>query len=74
MKIVAMKRPDIVKVRDLTTDKVLVVHTTRLRLFKHAAEITPEEQELQVRAVIDVDEHFVESIIDHEERGRKVKN
>jgi hypothetical protein len=30
MEIVAMERPDIIKVRDLTTDKVSVVHTSRL--------------------------------------------
>jgi len=36
------------------------------------AEMIPEE--LEVLAGIDVDEYFVESIIDHEERGRNVKN
>ena len=34
--------------------------------------MTPEE--LEVQAGIDVDEYFVESIVDHEERGRNVKN
>ena len=34
--------------------------------------MTPEE--LEVLAGIDVDEYFVESIKDHEERGRNVKN
>ncbi len=72
IEIVAIDRPDIIKVRDLTTDKVSVVHTSRLRLFRHPAEMTPEE--LEVLAGIDVDEYFVESIIDHEERGRNVKN
>ena len=33
MEIVAMDRPDIIKVRDLTTDKVSV-HTSRLQLFR----------------------------------------
>ena len=65
--IVAMDRPDIVKVRDLTTDKVSV-----LRLFRHPAKMTPEE--LEDLADIDVDEYCVESITDHEERGRNVKN
>jgi len=64
--------PDIIKVRDLTTDKVSVVHTSRLRLFKHSAEMIPEE--LEVLAGIDVDENFVESIVDHEERDRNLKN
>ena len=70
IEIVAMDCPDIVKVRDLTTDKVSVVHTSRL--FRRPAEMTPEESE--VLAGIDVDEYFVESIGDHEERGRNVKN
>ena len=48
-----MDRPDIVKVRDLTTEKVSVVHTSRLRLFRHPAEMTPEEL-----VGIDVDEYI----------------
>ena len=64
MEIIAIDRPDIVKVRYLTTNKVSVVHTSRLRLFKHPAEMTPEE--LEVLAGIDVDEYFVESFVDHE--------
>jgi len=67
-----MNRPDIVKVGDLAAKKVSVVHTSRLGLFKHPAEMTPEE--LEVLAGIGVDEYFVESIVDHEERGRNVKN
>jgi hypothetical protein len=51
-----MDRPDIVEVRDLTTGKVSVVHTSRLRLFRHPAEMTPEE--LEVLAGIDVDEYL----------------
>jgi len=66
-----MGRLDIVKVRDLITDKVSVVHTGRPRLFRHPAETTPEEL---VLAGIDVDEYFVESIIDHEERGLEVSS
>ena len=54
MEIVAMDRLDIVKVRDLTMDKVSVVNSSRLRLFRHPAEMTPEE--LEVLAGIDVDE------------------
>ena len=71
MEIVAMDRPDIVKVRDLTTDKVSVVHTSRLRLFRHPAEMTLEELEV---LGIDVDDYFVDGIVDHEERGQNVKN
>jgi len=51
MEIVTMDRPDIIKVRDLTTDKVSVVHTST------PAEMTPKE--LELRTGIDVDEYFV---------------
>ena len=64
MEIVSMDRPDIVKIRDLTTDKVSVVYTSRLRLFKHPAEMT----EL-VLIGFDADEYLVESIVDNEESG-----
>ena len=47
MEIMAMDRPDI-EVRDLTTEKVSVVYTSRLQLFRHPAEMTPEELEVQV--------------------------
>ena len=55
MKIVAIDRPDIIKDRDLTTDKVSIDHTSRLCLFKHPAEMSLEE--LEVLAGIDVDEY-----------------
>ena len=35
IEIVDIDRPDIVKFRDLTTEEVLVVHTSKLRLFRH---------------------------------------
>jgi len=60
----AMVHADIGKVCDLTTGKVSV-HTTR-RMFKR--EETSEE------LAFDVDEYFVEKIVDHEERGRNPKN
>ena len=64
-----MDRPNIVKVIELTTDKVSVVHISRLCLFsRHLAEMTPEE--LEALAGIDVDECFVRKIVDHEEQGR----
>ena len=34
MEIISIDRPDIITVRDLTTEKVSSVHTTRLRLFR----------------------------------------
>ena len=55
MKIVAIDCPDIIKDINLTTDKVSIVHTSRLCLFKHPAEMSPEE--LEVLAGLDVDEY-----------------
>ena len=71
MEIVAKELHDIIKVRDLTTDKISVIHTSRLRLFKHPDEMAPEK--LEVLAGIHVDEYFVESIVDHEERGQNLR-
>ena len=46
MEIISIDRPNIIKVRDLTTDKVSSVHTSRLRPFRHPAEMTKEEIEV----------------------------
>ena len=56
-----MNLSDNMKIRDLTIDKVSVVHSSRLRLFKHPAEMNPEE--LEVLTGIGVNECFVESIL-----------
>jgi len=57
-------RPDIFKVRDLTTNKVSSIHTSRLRNF------------VQRRALsaVDLDEYYVEKIVAHEEKGKNPKN
>ena len=60
LEIVALRRPDIVNVKDLTTEKVSVVHTSRLRLFKLIWRIG------NAGRYYDVDEYFLESIVDHE--------
>jgi len=59
MEIVAMDLPVIVKVRDLTMDKVSIVHTSK---------------NWKKLAGIHVDEYFVEKIVDHEEQARSFKN
>ena len=60
--LIAIDRPDIIKVRDLTTDKVSSVHTSRLRPFRHPAEMTKEE--IEVLSTVDLDEYYVEKIVD----------
>ena len=40
LEIVAVDRPDIIKVKDLTTNKVSSVNTSRLRIFRHPTEMT----------------------------------
>jgi hypothetical protein len=61
--IVAIDRPDLIKVRDLITDKVSLVHTSRLRPFRHPTNMTL--QEVTDLASVDMDEFFVEKIITH---------
>jgi len=46
LEIVAIDRPDIIKVKDLTTNKISSVHTSRLRIFRHPTEMTREEIEV----------------------------
>ena len=68
MEIVAMDRPDIVKVRDLTTDKVSVVHQ-QTAIIQVLCWNDPWIR-IGGLAVIDVDEYFVESITDESLRKR----
>ena len=72
MEIISIDRIDIIKVRDLTTDKVSSVHTSRLRPFRHPAEMTKEE--IEVLSAVDLDEYYVEKIVAHEGKGRNPKN
>jgi hypothetical protein len=72
MKIISIDRAGIMKVRDLTTEKVSSVHTSRLRLFRHPAEMTKEE--IEVFSAVDLDEYYVDKIVAHEEKGRNTKN
>ena len=72
LEIVAIDRPDIIKVKDLTTNKISSVHTSRLRIFRHPTEMTREE--IEVLASIDLDEYYVDKIVGHEEKGKNPKN
>ena len=63
----AIDRPDIIKVKNLKTNKISSVHTSRLRIFRHLTEMTREE--IEVLASIDLDEYYVDKIVEHEEKG-----
>jgi hypothetical protein len=69
--ITAIDRPDMIKVRDLISNKESVVHTSRLRVFRHPTEMTLEEA--IALAAVDLDEFFVESIIRHTGTGKDPK-
>ena len=43
MIITSIDRPDIIQVRDLITNKLSMVRTSRLRVFRHPKEMTTEE-------------------------------
>ena len=57
MENVAINRPDIMKVRDLTKNNVSSVHASRLRIFRHPTETSKEE--LEVLSAVDLDEDYV---------------
>ena len=66
-KLISIDGPDIIKVRDLMTDKVFSVHTSR-----DATDMTKEE--IEVLSAIDLDEYYVDKIVSHEEKHRNPKN
>ena len=67
IEIVAIDRPDIIKFKDLTMNKISSVYTSRLRIFRHPTDMTREEIEFLVS--IDLDEYYVNKIVEHEEKG-----
>jgi hypothetical protein len=71
MVITAIDRPDLIKVRDLISNKVSEVHTSRLRVFRHPAEMTL--QEATSLAAVDLDEFYVQEIVEHEGSSKDVK-
>ena len=68
----AIDRPDLVKVRDLITNKESVVHANRLRPFKHPKNMSREQIEALIAA--DLDEFYVEKIIGHSGVGKTPRN
>ena len=50
MLITVMDRPDLVKVKDLITNRESLVHASRLRPFKHPKDMTAEKIESLVAA------------------------
>jgi hypothetical protein len=71
MVISAIDRPDLIRVRDLITDKTSLVHTSRLVPYRHPADMT--EEEARELAAADMDEFFVEEIISHRGNGNNPK-
>ena len=69
MVITSIDRPDLVKVRDLITNKESMVHANRLRPFKHPKDMPREKIEALVAA--DLDEFYVEKIIGHSGVGKE---
>jgi hypothetical protein len=68
MVIDVIDRPDLIKVRDIITDKVSLVHASRLIPFRHPANMT--EEEAKELAAVDMDEFFVEEIVSHRDYGQ----
>ena len=71
MVITVMDRPDLVKVKDLITNRESLVHASRLRPFKHPKDMSAEKIESLVAA--DLDEFYVEKIIGHTGAGKNPK-
>jgi hypothetical protein len=67
----AIDRPDLIKVRDLISNTISLVHTSRLRPFRHPAEMTLEEA--RGLAAVDMDEFFVDKVIRHGGPGNNPK-
>ena len=60
-------RPDIIKVKDLTTNKVSSVHTSRLWIFRRPTKMTREE--IDVLVSINLDEIYAEKVVEHEDNS-----
>jgi hypothetical protein len=67
----AIDRPDLIKVRDLITNKISLVHTSRLRPFRHPKTMTLAEA--TALAAVDMDEFYVEKIVAVEKNGKNKK-
>ena len=65
--IVAIKRPDIITVEDLISNKVIQVHTSRILLFRHPNNIgfihTRDIEEITALSAADLDDFYVEKLL-----------
>ena len=59
--ITVIDRPDLVKVKDIITNRGSLVHASRLRPFKHLKDMSAEKIESLIAA--DLDEFYVDKII-----------
>ena len=69
MAITAIDQPDLVKVRDLITNKESMVHANRICPLYRSM---PKEQ-IEALAATDLDEFYVEQIIGHSVTGKNPK-
>jgi hypothetical protein len=69
--ITSIDRPDLIRVKDLITNRESLVHTSRLRVFRHPKEMTLAEA--TALAAVDLDEFYVEGIVQHEGSGNNPK-
>jgi hypothetical protein len=68
---VGIDRPDLIKVRDLISNQISLVHVSRLRPFRHPTDMTIEEA--MNLAAVDLDEFHVEKIVTHSGGGKDPK-
>jgi hypothetical protein len=71
MIISSIDRPDLIKVRDLITDKISMVHASRVIPFRHPKTLT--EEEARALAAVDMDEFYVREIVEHRGGGTNPK-
>ena len=69
MVITVMHRPDLVKVKNLITNRESLVHASRLRPFKHPKDMSVEK----IESLVAVDEFYVENIFGHTGTGKNPK-
>ena len=62
----AIKRPNIIMVKELISNKAMKVHTSRLRLFRHPANMGIEEI-----STVGPYKFYVERIVNHVEKMQR---
>ena len=71
MVITVMDLPDLVKVKDLITNRESLVHASCLRPFRHPKDMS--EEKIESLAAEDLNDFYVEKIIGHTGTGKKPK-